>query len=259
MSPIATAECFRLDGQVAIVTGASSGLGERFARVLHGAGATVVLSARRADRLAETAASLDGDAVAVVPCDVGDDDSCRAMVNEVIDRYGRVDVLVNNAGVNAAKPILTEPIDEFRHVVNINLVAPFLISQLVGSHMVAAGTGSIVNIASIYGLVGSAPIPQSSYCASKAGLVNLTRECALQWARSGVRVNAIAPGWFPSEMTAEKVFADEAAHGYVRRNCPMGRGGHTDELDGALLFLASAASTFVTGQVLAVDGGWTAR
>jgi NAD(P)-dependent dehydrogenase (short-subunit alcohol dehydrogenase family) len=171
---------------------------------------------------------------------------------------GRIDVLVNNAGIGSPIPAEDEPVERFAEVLDVNVTALFALTQLVGRTMIERGSGSIVNIASILGLVASAPIKQASYTASKGAVVNLTRELAVQWARKGVRVNAIAPGWFPSEMTAE-MFADPASMTFLERNAPMARGGRPDELDGALLYLASGASSYVTGQVLAVDGGWTAR
>jgi NAD(P)-dependent dehydrogenase (short-subunit alcohol dehydrogenase family) len=247
---------FRLDGKVALVTGASSGLGDRFARVLAAAGATVVVAARRVDRLQALAAELDG-AVAL-PCDVGDEASVEQLVASALEAVGTIDVLVNNAGTSATMAAEEEPVATFRQVLDVNLVGLFHLSQLVGRHMLASGGGSIVNVASILGVVASGQIPQASYSASKAGVINLSRELAVQWARRGVRVNALCPGWFPSEMTDE-LFADEAGARFLRRNTPMGRGGEAHELDGALLFLASDAGSFVTGQTLVVDGGWLAR
>jgi NAD(P)-dependent dehydrogenase (short-subunit alcohol dehydrogenase family) len=154
------------------------------------------------------------------------------------------------------RPAEDEPPQVFRDIVGVNLNAVFVLSQLVGRQMLERGSGAIVNVASVLGLVASGQIPQASYVAAKHGVVGITRELAVQWARRGVRVNAIAPGWFPSEMTGD-MFDSEAGQTWIRRRTPMGRAGDPSELDGALLFLASDASAFVTGQVLAVDGGWT--
>jgi NAD(P)-dependent dehydrogenase (short-subunit alcohol dehydrogenase family) len=246
---------FGLEGKVAIVTGASSGLGARFARVLDAAGAKVALLARRLERLEQLAGELD-DALPL-QCDLKQQDDIERAVAATLEKHGRIDVLVNNAGAVDPVPALEEPLDQFRDVVAVNLVAPFALSQAAARAMVAGGHGGvIVNIASILGLVGVGQIPQAGYAASKGGIVNLTRELAAQWARQRVRVNAIAPGWFESEMTQD-MFAEESGHKWVARRAPMGRHGREHELDGALLFLASDASSYVTGQVLAVDGGWT--
>jgi NAD(P)-dependent dehydrogenase (short-subunit alcohol dehydrogenase family) len=249
---------FRLDGKVAVVTGASSGLGDRFARVLHAAGADVVVAARRTERLQALAAELGHDRIHPVTCDVARDEDCERLIGSAVDLAGHLDVLVNNAGVGTPMPAEDEPPEHFRGVLDVNLNGLFVLSQLAGRHMIEHGTGSIINVASMLGLVASAPIKQASYCASKGAVVNLTRELGAQWGRKGVRVNAIAPGWFPSEMTQD-MWDDDGSLEYVRRNCPMGRGGAGHELDGALLFLAGDASSYVTGHTLVVDGGWTAR
>ncbi len=245
---------FRLDGRTAVVTGASSGLGTRFARVLHGAGANVVVAARRADRLRALEAELDR-AVAV-PCDVTADPDLRRLVDIAVARFGAVDILVNNAGTAETVPAESEPAEALRRVIDVNLVAAYRLCQMVGAHMLERGSGVIVNVASVLGLVGAGQVPQASYAASKAGLIGLTRELGAQWARRGVRVNAMAPGWFPTEMTDE-MFSDAGGVSWIRRKTPMGRPGEEHELDGVLLFLAGDASSYMTGHTIAVDGGWT--
>jgi NAD(P)-dependent dehydrogenase (short-subunit alcohol dehydrogenase family) len=247
-------ELFRLDGRVALVTGGSSGLGARAAQVLHAAGASVAVAARRLERLEELAAGMER--VTPFGCDVSDAGQCRDLVQAVLERHGRLDILVNNAGIATGYPAESEPPEEFRRVLDVNLHGAFQLSQLAATSMLERGSGVIVNVASIIGLVGIGQIPQASYAASKGAVLGLTRELAAQWARRGIRVNAVAPGWFPTEMNTE-LFAEESFVRWVRSRTPLGRAGQPQELDGALLFLASDASSFITGQVLVVDGGWT--
>jgi hypothetical protein len=244
-----------LTGKVAIVTGASSGLGARFAGVLAGAGAQVVAAARRLDRLEQLA---DGTTITPVRCDVTDDSDVESLVGTTLERFGRVDVCVNNAGAASGGPERQATLEAFRNVMRLNVEAVFAVSQAVAGPMRKQRSGSVINISSMFGSVASSPVPDAGYVASKSAVNGLTRELAAQWARDGVRVNAIAPGFFHSEMTAELV-DDERSRKWFERMCPLGRPGRPDELDGILLFLASDASTYCTGQVFAIDGGWTIR
>lgn len=247
---------FRLDGAVAIVTGASAGLGERMARVLHSVGATVVVTARRRERLDALAADL-GDRVTVVAGDMAEADDRERIVAEALATHGRIDVLVNNAGIAEVVAVEDESLELFRRVLEINTTAVWHMAKLCAPSMIDNGGGSIVNVASMLGHVGGTPVKQSNYCASKGAVVNMTRELALQWARKGIRVNALCPGWFPSEMT--EPMQDERSQQFIRANSPIPRMGEPHELDGAFLLLASPAGTFLTGQSVIVDGGWTAR
>lgn len=251
--PVVTpAELFDLSGTTAVVTGASSGLGRRAALVLAAAGANVVAGARRADRLAELAAC---DArIRPVECDISDERDRQRLVDAAGEQ---VDVLVNNAAVGGQTSSTDEDAAAFARVLDVNLVAAYDLARRAAERMPSGG-GSVVNVASVLGMVSGAPLAGAAYASSKAGLIGLTRELAGQWARQGVRVNALAPGWFRTEMT-EKLFADERSTGWVERGTMLRRAGDVHELDGALLFLASAASSYCTGQVLVVDGGWTAR
>ncbi len=242
-----------LTGQTAIVTGASSGLGQHFCRVLAENGATVVAAARRADRLAMLAAS--NPSILAQPCDVVEEDDIARLM-EVAAGLGGPDIVVNAAGFGTAQPALETSVAAFRRTIEVDLTATFAVAQAAAKNM--PNGGSIINIASILGLSGSWPVTQASYCAAKGGVVNLTRQLGAEWARNGIRVNAIAPGFFPSEQTDE-MFADERAATWIARNTPMGRAGRLDELDGVLLLLASRSSSFLTGQIIAVDGGWTAH
>jgi len=247
---------FGLDGRVGLVTGASSGLGEAVARALANAGARVAVAARREDRLAALAAEVGGVAVA---CDLLDPDRLDALVPEVADRLGGPEILVNVAGGFAgACPAEDEPRDRVSETLDLNLVAPFRLCQAVFPHMVAAGRGAIVNVSSISGRVGVPGIPQASYAAAKAGLSGLTSELAVQWARHGIRVNTVAPGFFRSEIT-ESLYEDERGHDWLRRNTPLPYDAEAGDIVGAILWLAGDAGRYVTGQTIVVDGGWTAR
>ncbi|MGH3361989.1 MAG: SDR family NAD(P)-dependent oxidoreductase [Nocardioides sp.] len=247
-------DMFRLDGKVAIVTGASSGLGVAFAQGLAEAGADVALGARRVERLEETASLVEsaGRRALTVPTDVADPESCTALVEAAMGEFGRVDVLVNNAGVGTAVPATRETPEQFRSVIDVNLNGCYWMAQACGRVMQPGS--SVINISSVLGLT-TAGLPQAAYAASKAGLIGLTRDLAQQWTgRKGIRVNAIAPGFFASEMT------DQYPDGYLEAQegrIPVGRQGDPRELAATVVFLASDAAGYITGQTLPVDGGMT--
>jgi hypothetical protein len=244
-----------LDGKVAIITGTSSGLGRRFAEVLDGAGARVVLASRRHQADLELAARLR-DALPV-GCDVRSLADREALVRAATDRFGQIDILVNNAGVAYSGPAEEESPEHLRDLIDTNLTAVFALAQLVGRHMLARCSGVIVNIASPSAAVSLDRYGLAGYSATKAGVVALTRELAYQWGGRGVRVNALAPSFFPSATTGWLEDPDQVA--WISANTPLGRPPQPGELDGPLLFLASDASSYVTGQTLYVDGGWTCR
>ncbi len=248
------ADLFSIDGKVAVVTGASSGLGVAFAQAFAEAGADVALGARRVERLAETAGLVEaaGRRAVTVATDVASPEACQALVDQAMETFGRVDVLVNNAGIGTAVPATRETPEQFRQVIDVNLNGCYWMAQACGRVMKPGS--SIINISSVLGLT-TAGLPQAAYAASKAGLIGLTRDLAQQWTgRKGIRVNALAPGFFASEMT------EQYPEGYLESQgprIPVGRQGDPRELAASAVFLASAAAGYITGQTLAVDGGMT--
>jgi NAD(P)-dependent dehydrogenase (short-subunit alcohol dehydrogenase family) len=254
MSDRVVPDLFRLDGKVAVVTGASSGLGVAFAQGLAEAGADVALGARRVDRLTDTAALVEaaGRRALTAATDVADPQSCTDLVALAMEEFGRVDILVNNAGIGTAMPATRETPEQFRAVIDVNLNGCYWMAQACGRVMQPGS--SIINISSVLGIT-TAGLPQAAYAASKAGLIGLTRDLAQQWTgRKGIRVNAIAPGFFASEMT------EQYPPGYLESQqgrIPSGRKGDPQELAATVVFLASDAAGYITGQTLPVDGGMT--
>jgi NAD(P)-dependent dehydrogenase (short-subunit alcohol dehydrogenase family) len=246
-----------LADKVVLLTGASSGLGAEMALALLDAGAKVVLAARRIDRVEGLIAGREN--ACAVRCDVTDEADRRRFVAAARERFGRLDGLVNNAGISNVAPATREEIEDFREQLEVNLVAPFALAQLAVAEMRRHGAGSIVNVASMLGFRSVGEMPQAGYVASKAGLIGLTRELASQWGRHGIRVNALAPGFFSSEMT-DGLFADDGtAPPWLVEGTPLERGGHEGELNDSIVFLLSGRSSYISGHTLVVDGGMVAR
>jgi NAD(P)-dependent dehydrogenase (short-subunit alcohol dehydrogenase family) len=252
-------ELFDLGGKTAIVTGGGSGIGRQMAGALAELGANLVLCARKVERCEEAAAKLAelGVRTVALVCDVRNAEDVRNVVERTVRELGGVDILVNNAGTSWGAPAEDTPLDGWQKVIDVNLTGLFLFSQAAGRVMIERGGGSIVNIASVAGLRGSPPgaMDAIAYNASKGGVISFTRDLAHKWAQYGIRVNSIAPGWFPSDMT--KVLLDRHGDEFLQ-SIPMRRFGGPEDLKGAIAFLASPASAFVTGQTLVVDGGQSA-
>jgi gluconate 5-dehydrogenase len=257
---VSVRKLFDLSGKVALITGGSRGLGLQMAEALGEMGAKVAITARKLPELEEAKAHLDKQGIEsmTVVNDLQKSDSVKPMVEGVLKSFGKIDILVNNAGATWGAPAEDHPLDAWHKVINLNLTAIFLLCQTVGKlSMIPARYGKIVNIASIAGLVGTEPgfMPTIAYNSSKGGVVNFTRSLAAEWARYNITVNSIAPGVFPSKMSKGMI---DRAEEYILQQTPMKRLGGDEDLKGAVVLLASEASAYITGQTLAVDGGFTA-
>ena len=250
---------FDLKGHVAVVTGASTGLGLQMAKAFASQGANLVLLARRMNLLEENARAITEEfGVEVLPfaCDITKTEMVEAAVKATMERFGRVDILVNNAGTGAVGPAEEITDEQFRHEMNIDLFGTFVCAREFGKEMIKAQYGRIINIASMYGLVGNMIVGSAPYHAAKGGVVNFTRALAAEWGKHGVTVNSICPGYFYTDLTTETLDSDYF-QAIAKRSIPLERYGRSGELDTCALFLASPASTYVTGQNIAVDGGYT--
>jgi len=251
--------CFKIKDQTAVVTGASSGLGVTFAETLAEQGVNLVIAARRYEKLLKVAEDLTrrhNAKVVPVQTDVSQEDQVVDMVRKAVEEFGSLEILINNAGIASLSPSVDMPLGEWKKVIDVNLTGVFTCARTAAREMIKRNYGKIVNIASIYGAAGDI-FPTAPYYASKGAVINLTRALAIEWAPNKINVNAIAPGFFPSEMT-EQVFKDENAMKHILSRTPLGRTGEPMDLKAALIYLASPASNFVTGQTIFVDGGWTA-
>ena len=249
---------FNISGKVAVVTGASSGLGRQFALALAREGANVAILARRVEKLEKVKEEVEALGVACisVKCDVVDNESIKNAVAAVVERFGRIDILVNNAGVGTGAPAELQEDSVWNMTINTNLNGVYFVAREVGKVMIKQNYGKIINIGSIHSTVCMNGSPISAYCASKGGVAMLTKALACEWAKYNITVNAIGPAYFESEMTDQVINTPEFAQA-VMAYCPMGRVGQAGELDGAVVYFASDASSYTTGQLLTIDGGWT--
>lgn len=251
-------DMYDLTGKVAIVTGGSQGLGESFARGLAKAGCNLVLTARTLSKLEKVAEEMVHYKVEALPVrmDVNKREDIEAMVETVVDRFGKIDILVNNAGISAVNEAENMTDEEFQSVIQTNIGGVFLCSQIVGRRMLEQGKGRIINIASMYSFVGASYVPQVSYTTSKAGVLGMTREMAVEWAPRGVQVMALAPGFFRSDQTIWAFEQNKELGEKLLARVPMGRMGRLEELEGTIVYLASEASGYMAGQTLSLDGGF---
>lgn len=250
---------FDLTGQVAVVTGASTGLGLQMAKAFANQGANLVLIARRGELLAENARAITeefGVEALPVVCDITDTEQVKAAVRATMDRFGRVDILMNNAGTGAVANAEDITDEQFRKELDVDLFGTFVCAREFGREMIKAQYGRIINIASMYGLVGNMIVGSSPYHAAKGGVVNLTRALAAEWGKHGITVNSICPGYFYTDLTQQTLDSDYF-QAIAKRSIPLERYGRSGELDSCALFLASPSSTYVNGQNIAVDGGYT--
>jgi gluconate 5-dehydrogenase len=251
-----TRDLFDLSGRVAIVTGGAAGIGRQMADALADMGATLVLAARKRERLEQAAEDLNRRGITALPirCDVANPDDVQNLVADTLGHFGRIDILVNNAGITWGAPAEEMSLADWEKVIRTNVTGTFLCSQAVGRVMIQQQGGKIINVASVAGLFGSPPeiVDAVGYHASKGAIISFTRDLACKWARYHVYVNALAPGWFPSRMSR---WILEHRGERILSHIPLGRFGGEDDLKGAIAFLASDASNYVTGQVLVVDGG----
>lgn len=248
---------FDVSGKNAIVTGASSGLGRQFALCLAEQGANVAILARRLEKLEEVKQEVEAYGVKclAVPCDVTDSASIKSAVAAVETGFGRVDILINNAGAGFAVPAVEATDEEWEKIINTNVNGVFYVAREVGKLMLKQNYGKIINIGSFHCQVTMNGVPRAGYSTSKGAVNMMTKALAAEWAKNGITVNTLGPGYFKSEMS--DAVTDEKYENGIKNGCPMGRRGNPGELNGAMLFLASDASSYVTGQLLLVDGGWT--
>ncbi len=251
-------DIFDLSGRVAVITGASSGLGVQMAKALAAKGADIVVMARRKEKLESVANDIRALGVKCLPvqCDVSDTESTIAAAKAVEDEFGKVDILINNAGSGGVGPAEDTPDDEWNHTVNIDMGGVFKVTRAFAKMMIKQQYGRVINIASMYGMVGNNVAPAVAYHAAKGGVVNMTRALAAEWSKHGITVNAICPGYFATELTIDTLSTEEFG-AYAKSAVPVGRYGNEGELDSTALYLASPASSYVTGAIIPVDGGYT--